>query len=76
MAEVRRAGHYARHADPLTGHAAVAAAVRDHRGGVVAGLCVGGPSHRIGRTRFERELVPATLRGAARISERLGFGTH
>jgi DNA-binding IclR family transcriptional regulator len=76
MAGVRRDGHYARFDDPYKGDAAVAAPLRDRRGAVVAAFCVGGPRHRISRARFDGELVPAALRAAALISERLGFGSH
>jgi len=71
--DVRRLGYYARYHDPNTTQAAVAAPVRDHRGRLVAALCIGGPRHRIGRERFEAELVPDVVRAAAKISERLGF---
>jgi DNA-binding IclR family transcriptional regulator len=73
MADTRRRGYYARYHDPHTTQAAVAAPVLDHRGQLVAALCVGGPRHRIGEDRFEDELVPVAVQAAAKVSERLGF---
>lgn len=73
MADVRRLGYYARYDDPHATQAAVAAPVRDHRGHLVAALCVGGPRHRIGQERFADELIPVAVHAAAKISERLGF---
>jgi IclR family acetate operon transcriptional repressor len=72
LARVRAQGYLARHPDPATGSAVVAAPVRDHRCEVVAAVTVAGPLERIDRGRFERELIPATLGVARLISERLG----
>ena len=73
IADIRRLGYYFRYHDPHTTTGAVAAPVRDHRGDVVAGFCIGGPRHRIGQERFETELIPVAVSAAAKISERLGF---
>jgi IclR family acetate operon transcriptional repressor len=72
LAAIRRRGYLARvSGDDATG-AGVAAPVRDHRGATVAALSVWGPRHRV-EERLERELVPAVLRAAARVSEGLGY---
>lgn len=75
-AELDRAkavGHLARYRDPLSGEAAVAAPVRNHRADIVGAICLGGPQRRIDEQRFDDEIVPLTVQAAAHISERLGF---
>ncbi len=74
LERVRQEGFLARAPDPVSGHAAVAGPVRDHRGEVVAAVSVSGPSHRVDARRLREELTPAALRAASRISERLGAG--
>jgi DNA-binding IclR family transcriptional regulator len=71
LAAIRRRGYLTRLLDESAG-GGVAAPVRDHRGAVVAALSVWGPRHRV-EDRLERELVPAVLRAAARVSEGLGY---
>jgi DNA-binding IclR family transcriptional regulator len=75
-AELQRAreqGHLARYKDPLSDQAVVAAPIRDRRGEVVAAVCLSAPRHRVDEQRFLHNLIPATLRAAAGISEGLGF---
>ena len=72
LAAVRTRGHLARYEDPSSGHAVVAAPVRDHRGTVVAAVSLSGLRDHIDRTRFDAQLVPATCRAAARIADGLG----
>jgi DNA-binding IclR family transcriptional regulator len=72
LATIRARGNLARYEDPSSGHAVVAAPVRDHRGTVVAALSLSGLRDRIGPQRFTEELVPATCRAASRIAEGLG----
>jgi DNA-binding IclR family transcriptional regulator len=72
LARVRERGHLARYEDALSGHAVVAAPVRDDRGEVVAAVTLSGSPDRLDRRRFAEELVPATCRAALRISEGLG----
>jgi len=72
LARVRAQGYLARYPDQATGSAVVVAPVRDHRCEVIAAVTVAGPLERIDRHRFEQELIPATLRVARLISERLG----
>lgn len=73
LAAVRERGFLARFRDPLSGLAVVGAPVRDHRGEVVAAITSVASEHRVERREFERELVPATLRAAALVSESLGY---
>ncbi len=73
LAAVREQDHLARYREPTSDVAVVAAPVRDVRGDVVAAVLLEGPHHRISEERFAEELVPATRRAAARISEALGF---
>jgi DNA-binding IclR family transcriptional regulator len=73
LARVRDQGHLARYEDPVEAYAAVAVPVRDRGGAVVAALCLSVPHHRTTAEHFERELVPAAVRGAALISENLGY---
>lgn len=72
LAMVRARGYLARYEDPSSGHAVVAAPVRDHRGIVVAALTLSGLRDRIDPTRFNEVLIPATRHAATRISEELG----
>ncbi len=72
LATIRASGQLARYEDPTSGHAVVAAPVRDHRGTVVAALSLSGLRDRIDLARFDDELIPATRRAATRISEELG----
>ena len=72
LGAIRAQGHLARYEDPTSGHAVVAAPVRDHRGTVVAALSLSGLRDRIDPTRFTEVLVPATRHAATRIAEELG----
>lgn len=72
LQRTRAQGYLARRPEPATGGAVIVAPVRDHRCEVVAAVTVAGPLQRIDAERFERELIPATLRVAQLISERLG----
>lgn len=73
LAAIRRRGYLVRVSDGEEGGSAgAAAAVHDHRGVTVASLSVWGPRHRV-EHRLEREIVPALLRAAARVSEGLGY---
>jgi DNA-binding IclR family transcriptional regulator len=72
LAAIRRRGYLVRRSGPPDGGGAgAAAAVRDHRGATVAAISVWGARHRI-EPRLDREVVPAVLRAAARVSEGLG----
>ncbi|MBC7340315.1 MAG: IclR family transcriptional regulator [Firmicutes bacterium] len=51
----------------------VAAPVRDHLGAVVAAISLSGPRERLDPTRIEREIVPAVLDAARRVSLNLGY---
>lgn len=75
LASVREQGYLARYHQSASDHAVVAAPVRDYRGEVVAAVTLGGPRHRVSEQRFDEDLVPATRRAAARISEALGFAS-
>lgn len=72
LAAIRARGHLARYEDPSSGHAVVAAPVRDQRGSVVAAVSLSGLRDHIDHARFEELLVPATRRAAARIADSLG----
>ncbi len=72
LAAVRRQDYLARYGGAATGHAIVAAPIRDHRRDVVAAVSLSGPCHRVDERRFVDELIPATRGAAQRISERLG----
>lgn len=72
LASVRRRGHAVCVGDTDDAYTGVAVPIRDHRGGVVAAIALGGPTYRVSADRLESELVPIALRAAARISEALG----
>ncbi len=72
LASIRRKGYLIRSRGGPDGDIAVAAAVRDHRGNVVAAVTVAGPPHRV-EDELESTLLPAVLRAAARVSEALGY---
>lgn len=73
LAHAREQGYLARYEGFVDEYAVVTVPVRDGRGTVVAALCLSGPQHRVSAERFDHELIPAALRGAARISEGLGY---
>lgn len=73
LAGVRERGYLARFRDPLSGLVVVGAPVRDFRGEVVAAITIAASEHRVDRPQFEREVVPATVRAAALVSESLGY---
>lgn len=72
LAGIRRDGFLVRRSSDPDGDAGVAAAVRDHRGATVAAITVSGPGHRANE-RLESAILPAVVRTAARVSERLGY---
>jgi DNA-binding IclR family transcriptional regulator len=72
LAAIRRDGYLVRTAHEPDDVAGVAAAVRDHRGATIAAVTVSAPHHRA-VNRLETTLLPAVLRTAARVSERLGY---
>lgn len=51
----------------------VAAPVRDHLGGVVGAISVSGPRMRLDADRMTREIVPAVVESALRVSLKLGY---
>lgn len=69
---VRQQDFLARYDEAGSGHAVVAAPIRDHRCDVVAAVTLSGPCHRVDERRFVDELIPATRGAAQRVSERLG----
>jgi DNA-binding IclR family transcriptional regulator len=72
LAAIRRDGYLVRTSPDSGGEAGVAAAVRDHLGTTIAALTVSAPRHRAGE-RLDAVILPAVLRAAARVSERLGY---
>ncbi len=72
LAAIRRDGYLVRTTQEPDGVAGVAAAVRDHLGATIAALTVSAPAHRA-EAGLETTLLPAVLRAAARVSERLGY---
>jgi DNA-binding IclR family transcriptional regulator len=72
LAAIRRKGYLIRPRGEPDGDIAVAAAIRDHRGSVVAAVTVAGPRHRV-EEEMESTILPAVLRAAARVSEALGY---
>jgi IclR family transcriptional regulator, acetate operon repressor len=72
LAAIRRDGYLVRTPPAPDGEAGVAAAVRDHRGATVAAITVAAPRHRAA-DRLESSILPAVVRAAARVSERLGY---
>jgi IclR family transcriptional regulator, KDG regulon repressor len=72
LAAIRRDGFLVRRAPEPEGSASVAAPVRDHRGVTIAALTVSGPRHRMD-DKIDTVILPAVLRAAARVSERLGY---
>jgi len=54
----------------------LAVPVMDYTGRVVAGVCVSGPSSRMGKKRMETELLPMVKAAGADISKRLGFNAE
>jgi DNA-binding IclR family transcriptional regulator len=72
LAKIRRDGYVLRRSDDPAGVCGVAAAIRDHLGATIAAVTVSVPNHRVDGS-FEAVVLPAVLRAAARISERLGY---
>jgi DNA-binding IclR family transcriptional regulator len=72
LAAIRRNGYLVRTKPGPEGSVGVAAPVRDHRGLTIAALTVSGPPHRV-EDRAETVILPAVVRAAARVSERLGY---
>jgi DNA-binding IclR family transcriptional regulator len=72
LAAVRRRGHALRLGDGEDGYTGVAVPIRDAADVVVAAISLGGPRFRVGEERLRGELLPAALKGAARVSEALG----
>jgi DNA-binding IclR family transcriptional regulator len=71
-AAIRRDGYVVRTSTDAEGISGVAAAVRDASGTTIAAITVGGPTHRVGE-HLDAEILPAVVRAAAVVSERLGF---
>jgi DNA-binding IclR family transcriptional regulator len=72
LAGVRRLGYAVRVGDAEDGYTGVAVPIRDEAGGVVAAIALGGPRFRVDERRLRKELLPAALQAAARVSEALG----
>ena len=72
LAAVRRLGHAVRVGDAEDGYTGVAVPIRDEAGEVVAAIALGGPRFRVDEERLRKELLPAALQAAARVSEALG----
>jgi DNA-binding IclR family transcriptional regulator len=72
LAAVRRRGYTVRVGRGDDGYSGIAVPIRDHRGGVIAAIALGGPRYRVSPERLEDELLPAALRAAAQVSESLG----
>ena len=72
LAAVRRLGYAVRVGDAEDGYTGVAVPIRDEQGGVVAAIALGGPRFRVDERRLRKELLPAALQAAARVSEALG----
>lgn len=51
----------------------VAAPVRDHRGRIVCGLSVSGPTRRLTKQRMHAEILPLVLNASYELSAKLGF---
>jgi len=76
LARIRHTGYLARYDDPASNWAVVAAPIHNSRGEIIAALCLDAPHHRVDQHHFNTQLVPAAVRTAARISERLGHVSH
>jgi DNA-binding IclR family transcriptional regulator len=72
LAAVRRRGHALRLGDGEDGYTGVAVPIREAAGTVVAAISLGGPRFRVDEKRLRGELLPATLKAAAQVSEALG----
>jgi DNA-binding IclR family transcriptional regulator len=72
LARVRESGYAVTVEEYEIGLNAVAAAVRDRAGDVVAAVSVSGPSYRLDERRISALIAPL-LAGAAEISRRMGF---
>lgn len=73
LAEIRRRGYAISDQELAIGLRGVAAPIRDGQGRAVAAINVSGPTSTISPERLERELLPAVLATAERISLGLGY---
>ncbi len=74
LLKIRRRGYAVSRDERVIGAAAVSAPIRDHAGGLVAGLTISGPTFRFIPSRV-RQYVAFALEGAGRISAALGYVT-
>lgn len=73
LAEIRRRGYAISDQELAIGLRGVAAPIRDGQGRAVAAINISGPTSTISPERLERELLPAVLATAERISLALGY---
>lgn len=73
LAEIRQRGYAISDQELAIGLRGVAAPIHDSHGRAVAAINVSGPTSTISRERLERELLPAVLATAERISLALGY---
>jgi DNA-binding IclR family transcriptional regulator len=73
LARTRELGYGLTYEELQAGYGALSAPVRNHEGGVVAALCVGGPTVRLTRERLEGDIAPLVKQAAERVSQRVGF---
>lgn len=69
---IRAAGYALDREEIEIGLRCVAAPIRDHTAGVVAGISISGPSQRMDARRVQ-ELIPSVVETAAAISRNLGY---
>jgi DNA-binding IclR family transcriptional regulator len=72
LARVRKQGYAINPGEYRGEIVGIAAPVRDHRGEVVAGVSVSGPSYRFNVTRA-KSFAPAVMKAAESISRKLGW---
>jgi DNA-binding IclR family transcriptional regulator len=72
LARVRKQGYAINPGEYRGEIVGIAAPVRDHRGAVVAGVSVSGPSYRFNVTRA-KSFAPAVMKAAESISRKLGW---
>lgn len=69
---VRKQQYCVTRSEQTQGAAGVSAAIRDHSGGVVAGITISGPEGRFNQAKV-REFAELVLDGAAELSAKLGY---
>jgi IclR family pca regulon transcriptional regulator len=76
FSQIRRNGYALSNGELAAGLRAAGTAIRDNSGKVVAAINVSGSATTISLRRLKKEIVPALMRAAARISLALGYASR